>query len=110
MNKRLVISLFEAIYIIYMLNYFETTLNLSTAHCLTDIYYHPTSDALESKVCKFGNIISWPFAAYLLLRNIKFNKTLNYIVLTIGATLSLMNYNVIAYLIPIVAVELLLVH
>ena len=62
-----------------------------------------------SKVCENGKKASYPFAAYLVLRNAFFNKTVNYIVLAGGAAMSLKNKNTFIYLLPVFFVELFII-
>lgn len=110
------ISIFEAIYIIYMLNYFKTTYNF--AHPLTyfenRLLYHPIekSNVPISPVCPLGNISAWFYAFIFIVRNcfvntnfektvFKINKYL-IILLFIG---SFLNFNVVIYLLPIFIIE-----
>ena len=109
------ISIIEAAYVVYMLNYFETTYTFETRQCfLADLIpglTHPIqpSTTPTSKVCPKGNKVSWIFAAYLLLRNLDFRKTLNYAVLAGGVAMSLLNLNVFVYLIPVFITEFFII-
>lgn len=100
-------KIIQPLYIIYVLNYFKT--KYSIAHPLTlftnTLLYHPIgiSTIPESKVCKLGNILSWFLAGFILIRNnynLKYSKTITKIVLIITIILSMLNFNVVLYLIP----------
>jgi hypothetical protein len=99
-----------------MLNWFKTTYNL--AHPLSyfenPILYHPV-DRLrvpQNPVCPLGNGLSWALAAYLVARGLALQffpaevakfKQIHLILVGITATLSLMNFNVLVYLLPVFA-------
>ena len=112
MPNRLLVSVAEAAYVIYMLNYFKTTKNFEKGHCCEKgEWCHPMGDSTvpTSKVCPNGKKVSYPFAAYLVLRNAYFDKTVNYVVLAGGAAMSLKNKNVFVYLLPDFFVELFII-
>ena len=112
MKNRLLISSVEAAYVIYMLKYFKTTKNFEKGHCCEEgDWCHPMGDSETptSKVCPNGQKMALPFAAYLVLRNASFNRTLNYVVLAGGAVLSSKNKNVLMYLLPVFFVELFII-
>ena len=109
------IYLIQAIYVIYMLNWFKTTWNF--AHPLTefnsDYLAHPVHklNSPINPVCKLGNNLSWLLAGYLIswgiyLDNNKPASTFaNYLhigVLFLTFVLSLLNFNVTFYLLPII--------
>jgi hypothetical protein len=111
-------ALIHSLYIIYVLNYFKT--KYSIAHPITyfsnDLLYHPigTSDTPTSKVCKLGNLLSWYLAAFILIRGILIYykkikislKNISLIILIIGVMLSMLNLNVVLYLIPHFIIEI----
>ena len=112
-------ALIHSLYIIYVLNYFKTT--YSIAHPITyfsnDLLYHPIgkSDTPTSKVCKLGNLLSWYLAGFILIRGFliyfKKNKILplkkiSLIILILGIMLSIMNLNVVLYLLPHFIIEI----
>ena len=123
-NIKFIVSIIEAIYIIYFLNYFKTKINLDFGFILeivnrlskllginADIFSHPTyqSDIPICYVCPLGNFAGWFFGLFFILRNYfpslyKINKYL-IILLFLG---SFMNLNVLIYLIPIFIVEIFL--
>jgi hypothetical protein len=111
-------SIIHSIYIIYVLNYFKTTYNI--AHPITyynnDLLFHPIgkSNIPTSKVCKLGNILSWFLAIYIIIRGIllyyKYNrhlKILSLVILILGIMLSMLNFNVVLYLIPHFIIEIM---
>ena len=115
MNKIFFISIIEAIYIIFMFNYFKTKKPLDTGYILNKLgiknsyFQHNTIEFEEptNMVCPFGHFISWFIGLFLIVRNylpvLKKNNKMFLILLFIG---SLMNFNVFIYLIPIFIIEL----
>jgi hypothetical protein len=103
-----------------MLNWFKTTWNF--AHPATnfswDYLSHPVNKLTSpiNPVCKLGNNLSWLLAGYLILRGIYLDltpnssyQTANLIhggVLVFVLLLSLLNFNVTIYLLPIILSEL----
>jgi len=99
-----------------MLNLFKTTWNF--AHPLTkfnlEYLAHPVHKLEKpiNPVCRLGNVLSWALALVLILRGLsldsyinKFNK-LYIIFLFLAFILSLLNFNVTVYLLPILIYEL----
>ena len=124
MDKLFLITITEAIYLIYMYNYFKTTKSFHNPleailnnRVFSDFFKHPMySGEYESKICKFGNLIGFLLAFWVILRyfinkhypkindKVKLiNKTIFTLVL-IGALL--MNFNAFIYYIPIFILEL----
>ncbi len=113
------LSVVHAIYIIYVLNYFKTRYNF--AHPITyfnnKLLYHPIgmSDVPKSKVCKLGNILSWFLALFIIIRAVlyvnrpplrEFLKKISLVGLILAVTLSMLNFNVVLYLIPHFIIEI----
>ena len=115
--KLILFSIIHSFYIIYVLNYFKTTYNF--AHPITyfnnSMLYHPIgkSNKPSSKVCKLGNILSWWLASFIIIRSLfmykykKLMKYITFIVLILGVILSMLNLNVVIYLIPHFIIEIL---
>lgn len=113
------LSLVEALYIIYMLNYFKTKYSLAHPLSNYDNNYlkHPigVSDKPISNICNFGHQASWLLGLYVILRAVllpKYKKVLrllSIIVLIITATVSLLNLNATVYLIPYFIFEIILI-
>jgi hypothetical protein len=115
------IYLAEAIYVIYMLNYFKTTINFAhpATYFESPLLYHPVTKLTEpiNPVCPLGNAASWILAGYLIVRGVVFDyggETLigfmNSFTLTavvIIVLMSLMNFNVLVYLSPIIIHQLI---
>ena len=111
------LSIIHSIYIIYILNYFKTKYSL--AHPFTyfnsDLLYHPIGKSNESnsKVCKLGNILSWWLAGFIILRGIllynnnytKNLRKISLLLLILAVMLSMLNLNVVIYLIPHFIIE-----
>ena len=123
MNTKEIISIFEAIYIVFMFNYFKTKIALDHG-CILNLlkniglyndklnHYTQSMYKLEepiNMVCPFGHFISWFIGLFLIIRNYypKINKY-NNIVLILLFIGSWMNINVLAYLIPIFIIEIYL--
>jgi hypothetical protein len=110
--KIVIVSLIQAIYVIYMLNYFKTI--YSIAHPITlfdnNLIYHPigTAEKPISNICKLGHILSWYLGAFLIVRSLflykniykKQIKIISLVGLIIGIILSMMNFNAVLYLLP----------
>ena len=104
------LTLFDAIYIVYMLNYFKTKYSL--AHPLTyfenKLLYHPigVSDKPVSNVCPLGNYLSFFLAMFVLIRyylhgsRYQIKKNISLMILVITIVMSLLNFNVVLYLLP----------
>lgn len=113
-------SLFLAMYIIYILNYFKTI--YSIAHPITyfnnKYMFHPiyNSKTEKSMICQFGHDTSWFLAffivvrCYLLYRKIiskELAKTVSIYVLLAVFMISLVNLNAVLYLIPYYILEIM---
>ena len=116
------ISLIEIIYVIFFLNYFKT--KYSIAHPLSyfdnKYLYHPIgkSDIPVSNVCKFGQDASWLIGLVILIRTIVVSNKLlginlirnfsSFTLITI-IIFSLLNFNVLLYLVPFFITEYTLI-
>lgn len=118
MDNYLAISLFEAIYVVYMLNFFKTRYNL--AHPATyfenKMLYHPIGRSSEpvSNICQLGNWGAYAIATYVLTRafvgrKMPLFKILNKLVVFVVFILSLLNFNAVVYLLPYFAIEYLVI-
>ena len=116
MNKILLLNIFQAIYIIYMLNFFKTKYSL--AHPLSnfssDYFNHPIGISEEpiSNICEFGHQSSWFLAIFVIIRTLfinKYTKQISLIVLIIAGTFSMLNLNAVIYLIPHFIIEIYLI-
>ena len=119
MNNFYLISFLEAIYVIYILNFFKTKYSL--AHPLTyfdnEILYHPIGKSNKpiSNICRLGNIGAYFIAFYIILR-VLFNKkykifeSTNIIVVFIVFVMSLLNFNAVVYLLPYFCIEYLVIN
>tara|TARA_Y100000022_G_C13219271_1_gene361509 strand:+ start:721 stop:1095 length:375 start_codon:yes stop_codon:yes gene_type:complete len=105
-------SLILGVYIVYMLNYFKTKYSLShpCTYFEDSFLYHPIgiSSKPVSNICKFGHIMSWYLAAFIIIRSLFIYKKLylnkvklvSILVLVCGIILSMLNFNAVVYLIP----------
>ena len=116
----LVLSVIEALYVIYMLNYFKTKYSL--AHPLTyfenKFLYHPIgkSDKPICNICKLGNYGAFIIAILIFLRyiyitklHVKTLKLFNIFCVFGIFVLCLLNMNAVVYLIPFFIMEYLLI-
>lgn len=108
----ILLGIFQGLYIVYMLNYFKTC--YSIAHPLSyfenSYLYHPIgkSDKPISNVCQFGHQVSWLLAGFVIIRNIMVSKNygknilrkMSILILIISVIVSMLNFNVILYLLP----------
>ena len=102
----LVIQFIQAIYVVYMLNYFKTKYSLGhpATYFENKLLYHPIGVSKEpvSNVCQLGHILSWFLGGFIIIRSlllfngilIKQLKITTYIILILGIVLSMMNFNV----------------
>jgi hypothetical protein len=91
----------------------------SFAHPFTyfnsELLYHPIGKSVKpsSKVCKLGNILSWFLAGFIIVRGVllynniyaKSLRKISLILLILAVMLSMLNLNVVIYLIPHFAIE-----
>jgi hypothetical protein len=108
MNNITIYSFIEAFYVLYMLNYFKTRYSL--AHPLSNFnssyFAHPIGVSSEpvSNICEFGHSASWFLVAFILLRicfiKSKYIRHLSIFVLVIVASVSMLNFNAVVYLLP----------
>tara|TARA_B100001093_G_scaffold274816_1_gene262704 strand:+ start:1408 stop:1803 length:396 start_codon:yes stop_codon:yes gene_type:complete len=121
----LILSLVEAIYVVYMMNFFKTKYSL--AHPLTyfenKMLYHPIgkSDKPICNICPLGNYGSIAIAVYVILRWIlfvKLNKSkdrknlklFSIFALVLVILLCMLNFNAVVYLIPYFATEIYIIR
>jgi hypothetical protein len=108
MNKFKIYSIIEAIYVVYILNYFKTRYSL--AHPLSNFnnsyLKHPIgiSDKPVSNICEFGHKASWFLSLFILIRIFYIKKRVtkyaSIFVLIVVASVSMLNLNAVLYLIP----------
>ena len=120
-NQFLMLTLLEAVYVVYIMNFFKTRYSL--AHPFTyfenKLLYHPIgkSDKAICTICPLGNWGSVAIAIYIILRWIIFSNSSNkttitnlrlfsLFTLTLVLLLSFLNFNAVVYLIPYFIVEM----
>lgn len=108
------ISILEAIYLIYVYNFFKTKYSIHhpmeyTITGNSDILKHPISTGIyENKVCKLGSYASILGAILLIYRGIVKptpTKYTQYIVILWLVVAGLMNMNAFIYILPLACVE-----
>ena len=122
MNKNeffIILNIIEALYILYMFNYFKTkySVHLSWEYITQKHSFlrHPIKTGVyESKICPLGNLVGWLLPIWIFFRtysyiykiNSKYISILNYILWGVIFILSfLMNVNAFIYLIPVFILE-----
>ena len=107
---KLIISIAETLYIIYMFLFFKTSVDFN----VTDIiktpegwwFNHSFGQEKCQRICPFGHVAIFGLVAILLLRHfIDIPKNLIYSVFVFAALLSLINLNAFVYLLPIWLIE-----
>ena len=114
-NKLLLISIIEAIYIIYMFKHFKTTFsfNIIPLKFLDNSLYlkHQkyATNIPESHICPFGHDMSFVIAAFLILRNfVPCLMDYNTCILSIIFIGCFLNLNAVIYFLPVIVMEFLL--
>ncbi len=105
----LYISILEAIYLIYMFHFFETSVDFSVGESPTAMFFkHAKGNEKTLRICPFGRYAIIIFILILIGRN--FCHLSNYFIkasIAIALILSLMNLNALIYLIPVLLTEFL---
>ena len=115
MKEKLIVSLLEGLYVMYMFIFFKTCYSLeigrwdSSPFSKEGILYHPIDKCRtpKSQICLFGKYGSVLIFLYLLLREfVSFPKYTNLVVFLIILGLCMMNYNAVLYMLPVIGVEI----
>ena len=109
----LLVSLVQAVYVIYMMNYFKTKYSLAHpfSYFENKFLYHPIgkSDKPICNICPLGNYGGFLIAIYVILRWVIFTnmkkknsgiKLFSIFALLLVFMLSLLNFNAVVYLLP----------
>ena len=106
-TKKLVISIIESIYLFYMFRIFETSVDFNVFAAPSNFWFkHLVGNEKGLRICLFGQIAILPAIGILLLRNFIYIPTLVIkSLIVISMILSLMNFNAVAYLIPVWLIE-----
>ena len=111
-KKGLIISIVEAIYVIYMFKYFKTTysFNLLPLKFLDNSLYlqHQkyATETPESHICPFGHDMSYFIAVFLIARNfIPCLRDWNLIILGLIFLGCFLNLNAVVYFLPVIITE-----
>lgn len=131
-GKRIVISVLESFYIIYMWNYFKTRYSfhniweapLMNKREMPEYFKHKINTGVyENKICPLGNTAGYLLAAWILLRenflyqmkdrNLviskrKISKLNKILFITVAILAFIMNLNAFIYLIPVFIFEIFL--
>ena len=124
----ILLTIIECIYVIYILCFFKTNYSIIDPinyfnNLQNPLFKHSTiqiSTEPESKICLFGNYMSYVLAIYFIIRFLMFKKYIipnistkqliyiNKIIMLIVLFISLMNINATLYLIPIFILEIII--
>lgn len=111
----LLVSLVQAVYVIYMMNYFKTKYSLAHpfSYFENKFLYHPIgkSDRPICNICPLGNYGGFLIAIYVIIRWVIFTNTnakkknsgiklFSIFALLLVFMLSLLNFNAVVYLLP----------
>ena len=120
-KKLFLVSLLEAIYVVFMLRYFKTTRSLDSGFILHKLglnqkyMEHPFQNSREpiSMICPFGHLMALFIGVWFLVRFLlPFPNKVIYIMGLVVATLifigSWLNINAVVYLLPIVLMEFII--
>lgn len=109
---RLILSILESLYLVYMFNFFKTIISFhhpfEILFTKLDYFKHPIhTGSYENKICSFGKHVSYLASIYLILRNFvpKLQKINTYIVYVSVFLSFIMNINSFIYLVPIFITE-----
>ena len=117
----LLISVLEAVYVVYMLCFFKTRYSFEFQRPLVVLNFigsklgiyskyleHNMSQTINpiSHICPFGHWSSWILGFYLIARNYsKLLRKYNPGFIILVGLISLLNYNAVVYLLPIFILE-----
>lgn len=122
-NLYLLVSLIEALYVIYILRYFKTKISLDYGTVIDFLglsnnkyFKHQiiSTGKPVNHICNFGHQVSILIAFFLIARVCLYKnyqtlgKKINYFVLILIFIGSFMNFNAVIYLIPFFIMELYL--
>ena len=118
----LLVSLVQAVYVIYMMNYFKTKYSLAHpfSYFENKFLYHPIgkSDKPICNICPLGNYGGFLIAIYVILRWVIFTnmkkknsgiKLFSIFALLLVFMLSLLNFNAVVYLLPYFITEVYII-
>jgi hypothetical protein len=109
--KEIYISILMSVYLIYMFLFFQTSVDFNFgAESPNGWWYeHLVGDERGLRICPFGRVAIFVLIFVMIVRHyIKFPKYFIEIAFLISIILSLMNYNAVAYLLPIWIYELII--
>ena len=96
------IRILEALYLIYMFNFFETSVDFNVFSSPDHRFFkHLIGNKKGNRICPFGHVAIFALVAVLLFGS----RPLIRCSLAIAFILSLMNLNALVYLLPIFILE-----
>jgi hypothetical protein len=109
--KDLYVSILMSIYLIYMFLFFQTSIDFNFGMKSPDgwWYEHLVGDEYGLRICPFGRVAIFILIFVMIIRHyIKLPKYFIETIFLISIILSFMNYNAVAYLLPIWIYELII--
>ena len=112
MQDLFLISLIEALYIVYMFRYFKTTVSMNLIplrfldYSSYMIHQKKSSNVPVSHICQFGHDMAFVIGGFFILRNyvpwIMKNNSKIIVLILFGC---LLNINALVYFLPILLIE-----
>ena len=110
---KLIISILESAYLIYMFHFFKTSVDFNwniLPNFKNGIFKHLIGNEYGLRICPFGRKAIFGLIFLLLIRNFYvISKKIIFAALVISFLLSLMNLNAVVYLIPVWLIEIWLI-
>ena len=101
----MLIAIFESLYLIYMFCFFETSIDFNIFSSPDGKWFkHLIGNKKGNRICSFGHITIFFLIGLILFREL-FPKALVTVSFVIAFLISLLNLNVLVYLIPIFVIE-----
>ena len=112
MNKLLILSLVESLYLIYTFHFLRTSVDFNIFSSPDHwAFKHLVGNEKGLRICSFGRVAIIALIGILLLRNfIVIPKNMMIVILIITFLLSLMNMNAVVYMLPIFLSESLILN
>lgn len=108
--SKLIISIFESVYLIYMFHFFKTSVDFNwniLPNFKNGIFKHLVGNEYGLRICPFGRQAIFALIFLLLIRNFySKSEKLIFPALVISFVLSFMNLNAVVYLIPVWLAEI----
>lgn len=107
-NPGLIISIFEAVYLIYMFLFFKTSVDFNIRPSAKGWWFeHLIGDEYGLRICPFGRVAIFVLIFVLVARHfINIHQVIINIILGFSFLIALMNMNAVVYMSPIWIIEI----